>query len=105
MFVNFIIFATRVQQHQPCHLKCQSKYIKVKPLALAFGNMNVDSNPTLLIVFSDEIFMSTGGCSEGEFQCDVNRCISQYKVCDQQVDCRDGSDEASEICGKGNAEA
>lgn len=32
-------------------------------------------------------------CGEGEFMCDISRCIPSDKVCDNVVDCGDRTDE------------
>jgi hypothetical protein len=37
-------------------------------------------------------------CSEGEFECSDETCISLGWKCDRQVDCSDGSDESD--CGR-----
>ena len=33
-------------------------------------------------------------CAEGEFMCDISRCLPPEKVCDRNRDCRDGTDES-----------
>lgn len=37
-------------------------------------------------------------CTEDEFECNDETCISLSWKCDRQVDCKDGSDESD--CGK-----
>ena len=45
-----------------------------------------------------EFLLSTGGCSENEFQCmDDNTCVAENLRCNAQNNCKDGSDELD--CG------
>lgn len=39
-----------------------------------------------------------GDCSDDEFQCGSSECIHTDKVCNEIIDCSDGSDE--KFCGK-----
>lgn len=34
-------------------------------------------------------------CEEYEFNCDVNKCLNNSKMCDSLLDCEDGVDESS----------
>lgn len=36
----------------------------------------------------------------GKFKCRTGECISLNKVCNQEFDCKDGSDEPAKDCGK-----
>lgn len=39
-------------------------------------------------------------CSEHEFQCRNGHCIALDWQCDNEIDCKDGSDEDPKICRK-----
>ncbi|KAK3908346.1 Low-density lipoprotein receptor-related protein 8 [Frankliniella fusca] len=41
-------------------------------------------------------------CAQGEFMCDMTRCIPKSHVCDEKVDCMDGTDELN--CPEANEE-
>ena len=39
-------------------------------------------------------------CTETSFVCNNTRCIPKQWTCDGEDDCKDGSDETQELCGK-----
>lgn len=41
-------------------------------------------------------------CPDGEWRCKNDECILGHFICDNQVDCFDGSDEDEELCGNHN---
>lgn len=48
---------------------------------------------------SDENECSTVTCVENYFKCDKNKCIPDNKLCDNQTDCDDATDEKYCDCG------
>jgi hypothetical protein len=44
------------------------------------------------------LFSAPKTCASFEFTCQDGSCIDSRRVCNRQIDCRDGSDEAD--CGK-----
>lgn len=46
--------------------------------------------------------MANVTCSENEFQCSNGHCIALHWQCDNEVDCKDGSDEDVKTCRKYN---
>ena len=51
-----------------------------------------------------QTFSDTVTCDSTSFYCaqNVPKCVSPLWVCDGEMDCADGSDEAIDICGKLN---
>ncbi|XP_052124491.1 basement membrane-specific heparan sulfate proteoglycan core protein isoform X6 [Frankliniella occidentalis] len=43
----------------------------------------------------DELGCPRNECAQGEFMCDITRCIPKSSVCDDKTDCVDGTDELS----------
>ena len=41
-------------------------------------------------------------CTDDEFECRNGNCVTAGVICDNVDDCRDGSDESSDICGEFN---
>lgn len=39
-------------------------------------------------------------CSASEFQCKNGHCIALHWQCDNEADCKDGSDEDARLCRK-----
>lgn len=39
------------------------------------------------------VVCSSAECAQGEFMCDITRCIPKSSLCDEKTDCVDGTDE------------